>query len=171
MTLLILLAIFAEMSLLAVGGVASTLPAMARAVAAQHWMTPADFAALFGVAQSVPGPNMLIATLVGLRVAGLKGALVATAGMVTPSCTLAVLASRAWDRFRNARWRRVVQAAITPVSAGMLLAASSILIRAADHSWRLALVTAAVCAASLGTRRNPLLFLAIAAALGAVGLV
>jgi chromate transporter len=170
MILLTLLALFAELSLLAVGGVASTLPAMARALAARHWMSNADFAALFGVAQSLPGPNTLIATLVGLRVAGVPGAIAATIGMITPSCTLAVLASRVWDRFRQARWRRVMQAAITPVSAGLLLAAAALLIRAADHDWRLALVTAAVCAAALGTRRNPLLFLAIAAALGAAGL-
>ncbi len=43
------------MSLLAFGGVASTLPAMVRAFLAHHWMTKTQFLALFGLAQSAPG--------------------------------------------------------------------------------------------------------------------
>ncbi|MDD2875740.1 MAG: chromate transporter [Acidiphilium sp.] len=111
MILLVLLLLFAEMSVLAIGGVSSTLPAMARAVETNHWLTAQQFAALFGVAQASPGPNMMIVTLVGLHVAGISGALVSTAAMVAPSSTLTFFVAGLWDRFRAARWRRVVQAA------------------------------------------------------------
>jgi chromate transporter len=63
--------IFSELSLLAVGGANALVPEMQRRVEAQGWMGPAEFAALFALAQAAPGPNMLVVTLVGWRVAGL----------------------------------------------------------------------------------------------------
>jgi chromate transporter len=39
-------------------------------------MTATDCASLFVLAQAAPGPNLLVATLIGWRVAGLGGALV-----------------------------------------------------------------------------------------------
>ena len=76
-------ALYAQLSLLAVGGVVTVLPEMQRAVVeVRGWMAPAEFAALFALAQAAPGPNMMVATLVGWRVAGLPGALVATLGMI-----------------------------------------------------------------------------------------
>lgn len=167
MILLVLLGLFAGLSLVAIGGVASTLPAMARAVVAHHWMSAPQFAALFGLAQTSPGPNMLIATLIGLHVAGLAGALVATLGMIGPSSLLTVLVAGVWERFRSARWRLILQAAITPVSGGLILAAALVVVRAADHgppAWALTLMVMLV---SLRVRLHPLILLAAAAALGA----
>ena len=62
-----------------------------------------EFAALFALAQAAPGPNMLVVTLVGWRVAGLPGALVATGAFVVPSGLLTYVVSRVWHRFREAR--------------------------------------------------------------------
>jgi chromate transporter len=173
MSVLIVIALlFAEMSLLAIGGVASTLPAMARAVVHGHqWLTAPEFAALFGLAQAAPGPNMLVVTLIGLHVAGLRGALVATAAMVVPSSTLAVLVSGLWEKFRTARWRRVMQAAITPITGGLILAAASFLIRAADHDWRAGLLTLAAAALTLRSKIHPLFLLGAGAVLGLLGLL
>lgn len=170
MILLAIVLLFAELSLLAIGGVASTLPAMARAVVARHWLTAPQFAALFGVAQASPGPNMLISTLIGLHVAGLPGALLATLAMVGPSSTLTVLVSGLWHRFREARWRRIVQAAITPITGGMVLAAAAFLLRTADHDWRLMIVSGSVTILTLRTGIHPLLLLAGGAVIGVAGL-
>ncbi|HQT62158.1 MAG TPA: chromate transporter [Acidiphilium sp.] len=167
MILLVLLGLFAGLSLIAIGGVASTLPAMARAVVAHHWMSAPQFAALFGLAQTSPGPNMLIATLIGLHVAGIAGALVATLGMIGPSSVLTVVVAGVWERFRAARWRLVLQAAITPVSGGLILAAALVVVRAADHGLRAWAITLAVMLVSLCVRLHPLVLLAAAAALGA----
>ena len=47
--------IFAQLSLLAIGGVNTVLPEMQRQVVRVHgWMTPAEFAALFALAQAAP---------------------------------------------------------------------------------------------------------------------
>jgi chromate transporter len=88
--------LFGQLSLLAVGGVNTVLPEMQRQVVQVHrWMKPGEFAALFALAQAAPGPNMLVSTLIGWRVAGLPGALVATLSLYGPSSLLTFVASRA----------------------------------------------------------------------------
>ena len=63
-TLLTLAWTFGLMSLLAIGGANSTIPEMHRvAVDVQHWLSNAQFADMFAIAQLSPGPNVLIVTL------------------------------------------------------------------------------------------------------------
>ncbi len=69
---------FALMSLFAMGGANAAFPEMYRlAVDVMHWMTDRQFADLYAIAQVTPGPNVIVVTLIGYRVAGLAGALVA----------------------------------------------------------------------------------------------
>jgi chromate transporter len=168
--LLSLAALFGHLSLLAFGGGNTVLPEMQReAVDVHGWMSAGDFAALFALAQAAPGPNMLVSTLIGLRVAGLPGAAVATLGIITPSSVLTLAVFGIWDRFKNATWRRKVQAGITPVTVGLFMAASVIIAQAADSSVGLTLVTAVVAGATLFTRVHPLWLLAAGAVAGIVG--
>jgi chromate transporter len=166
-----LAALFAQLSLLAVGGANALVPEMQRQVQAHGWMQPSEFAALFALAQAAPGPNMLVVTLVGWRVAGLPGALVATGAFVVPTGLLTYAVSRAWQRFREARWRRVLQAGLTPVTVGLVVAAAALLCRSAALDTRLLLLALAVAAAMLASKLHPLWLLAASGALGAAGLL
>lgn len=162
--------VFGQLSLVAVGGVSATLPEMQRQVVAVHrWMDAREFAALFALAQAAPGPNMLIATLVGWRVAGLPGALAATLGIVGPPALLSYGVSGAWHRFRDASWRRRVQAGLTPVTVGLVMAAAATLSITTSDAPGTALVTAGTAAVLLATQLNPLWMLAAGAALGVAG--
>ena len=79
-TLLTLAGYFALLSLFAIGGANAALPEMHRlAVEVMHWMSDRQFADMFAIAQVTPGPNVIVVTLIGYHVAGLAGALVATA--------------------------------------------------------------------------------------------
>lgn len=167
--LLILAALFGKLSLLAVGGVNSTVPEIAQqVVAVHHWTTAAQFSQLFALAQSAPGPNMLIAALIGARVAGIAGGIVATLAMILPAGILVMTVSRRWDRFREQRWRRVLQAAILPITAGLVLAAGFVLVRAADRSILFAVITIAATGLTYRTRLHPLWLLAGGVVLGLV---
>lgn len=170
-TLVALAALFSELSLLAVGGANALVPEMQRQVQAHGWMQPAEFAALFALAQAAPGPNMLVVTLVGWRVAGLAGALTATGAFVVPTGLLTYAVSRAWQRFREAAWRKVIQAALTPVTVGLVMAAAALLCRAASQDVPLLLLAAAVACIMLATKLHPLWLLAAGGALGAAGLL
>ncbi len=169
--LIALATLYGQLSLLSFGGGPTVLPEMQRQIVdVHHWMTAADFAALFALAQAAPGPNMLVSTLVGLHVAGLTGALVATLGMIVPSSLLTITVVGVWDRFRDAPWRRAVQAGLIPVTVGLFLSAAAMIALSADRSIPLGLLTLAVAGLSLGTRIHPLWLLAAGAALGVIGL-
>jgi chromate transporter len=162
---------FAVLSLLAFGGANAVIPEMHRqAVEAHHWLSDKDFAALYAIAQAAPGPNFMIATLVGWRAAGVAGALVATIAMAGPSCVMAYCVSRVWDRYRDAGWRIALAAGLAPVTVGLVAASAWLLAKAADVDARLAAITAVTAAVGYFTRVNPLWCLATAALLGFAGM-
>ena len=171
-TLVSLALVFMQLSLLAYGGTNSVLPEMQRQVVQVHpWLTAQEFAALFALAQAAPGPNMLVVTLIGWRVAGLAGALVTTLAVAGPSSVLTFIGYRLWYRFRDATWRRLVQRGLVPVTAGLLMASAALLIRATSAEWGTAAITVAATLLFVFTRLHPLLVLGAAAALGATGLL
>jgi len=158
---------YAQTSLLAVGGVSAVLPEMQRLVVTRHaWMSSTEFAALFALAQVAPGPNMLVATLVGWRVAGLPGALAATLGMIGPSSLLTWATAGAWHRFRERPWRRCVQVGLVPVTVGLIMAGAALLVTSTSTGVLTSGITLAVAAAVLATRLHPLILLAAGAAVG-----
>jgi chromate transporter len=164
--------VFMQLSLLAFGGTNSVLPEMQRQVVEVHpWLSAGEFASLFALAQAAPGPNMLVVTLIGWRVAGLPGALVTTLGVAGPSSVLTFVGYGLWHRFRDARWRRLVQAGLMPVTAGLIMASAMLLIETTSAAWGTAAITAVAAVLFLFTRLHPLLVLAAAAAAGASGLL
>jgi chromate transporter len=162
--------VFAQLSLVAFGGANAILPDMYRQVVdVQGWLSGREFAALYALAQAAPGPNLMVVTLIGWRVAGLAGALVATLAVALPSSVLIMVLSGVWDRFRGARWRRVVQAGLMPVTAGLIMAGAAVLVRQVASDWITALVLLAALPLFLFTKLHPLLILGAAALLGAIG--
>lgn len=171
-TLAELAVVYAQFSLLAFGGANAVLPEMQRQVVdVHHWMTARDFAALFALAQAAPGPNMMVVSLIGWRVAGLPGALVTTASVAAPSSILTLLVSGAWYRFKDASWRKALQAGLQPVSAGLIMASAALLIQSTAVDWPAAAVTLVTAALFIFTKLHPMLILGGAAFAGAVGLV
>ncbi len=171
-TVAALAGVFAQLSLLAFGGGNAVLPEMQRQVVQVHgWMTAQEFAALYALAQAAPGPNMLVSTLIGWQVAGVLGALAATFGLTLPSCLLTMAVSHAWYRFRDAPWRRAVQAGLLPVTVGLVMAGAVLLCQTTSVGWRPALLTTVATALFLGNRVHPLLVLAAAGVLGVTGVL
>jgi len=163
---------FAVLSLFAVGGANAAIPEIHRvAVDVMHWMNDHQFADMFAISQVSPGPNVIIVTLIGYHVAGVAGAVVATAAMCGPTCMLAFLVGRTWDRFKEARWRIAIQAGLVPLSVGLIGASAFVLARTADHNVYAGLVTAVTAAVAFFTRVNPLWVFAAAGMAGLAGLL
>jgi chromate transporter len=171
-TLLQLIAVFGSLSLLAFGGTNTVLPEMHRqAVTVHHWLTDQEFASVFAISQAAPGPSSLIVSLIGLKAASWFGALVATVAMFSPSVVLTYAASRAWEHFRDAKWRVAAEKGLAPVTIGLLLASGLVITRAADHGWSAIAVTGATTLLLAATRVNPLFVMAGAGILGGLGLI
>jgi len=171
-TLADLAVLFGHLSLLMFGGGPTILPEMQRQVTEVHgWLTPREFAALFALAQASPGPNMLIVALIGWRVAGVAGALVAFGSLCAPSSVLTYIVARLWDRFRGKPWRRVIQIGLAPVTTGLIGAGAAVLAMATTVDWRTALLTAVAAGILTATRVHPLAVLAAGALVGMSGLL
>lgn len=161
---------FFVLAFLAIGGANAVVPEMQRQVVEiERWMSASEFAALFAIGNSAPGPNVLIVTLIGWRVAGLAGALVTTVMMVGPTSLLTYGVFHVWGRMRDAPWRRPVQNGLSVVTVGLVAASAYLLSTAADTRLSLLAITAATAAMSYFTRANPLWSFAAAAVLGAIG--
>lgn len=163
---------FGLMSLFAVGGANSAIPEMHRvAVDVHHWLNDKQFADVFAISQLSPGPNVLIVTLIGYAVAGVGGALVATLSMCVPTAILAYGVSRVLTRSSHSRWPAIIQAALVPLSIGLMGASALVLALASDRTWPAALITVAAAAVAFATRLNPLWLLLAGGLLGFAGLV
>ena len=142
-----------------------------RVVDVHHWMDARTFADLYAIGYAMPGPNVLVATLVGYHVAGPLGALVATVTITLPSALLAVGLANVWDRFREARWRRAVQLGLLPVTVGLVSAGGYVITRAAAHDVLTYALAGGTLLVALFTRLHPLWMVVIGAVLGVTGII
>lgn len=163
---------FLMLSLLAIGGANAVVPDMHRLVVeANHWMTSTEFTQLFAIAQAAPGPNVLVVSLIGWKVAGVTGALATTAAMCGPSSVLAYWVAGLWRRFRLSPWCTAIRNGLAPITVGLVLASGYLLARAADPNWAAGAVTVVTVVLALKTRWNPLWLLMGGAVAGLLGWV
>ena len=160
---------FSMLSLISFGGISSILPEMQRIVVdVQGWMSAAEFTQLFAVAQAAPGPNVLVTALLGWKVAGIAGGLVALAAFCGPAGALAWWAGGLWDRMREAPWRKTVQRALVPVTVGFICSGGYVLATPLGLDWRSVLIAGMGAALMVSTRLNPLWILAGGGMLGSL---
>ncbi len=165
--LLQLAVVFGPLSLVAVGGGNSVLPDIHRQVVTVHgWMTDTQFTDAFTLAQTVPGPNILVVSLIGWHVAGLAGAVVSVLAICGPSSLLALLVARSLASQRAAFWRRRLQAGLAPMTIGLVLASGLVLARGADADLVSVGLTVASAAILLRTGMHPLALIAAGAGIG-----
>ena len=163
---LALLAVFAPLSLVTVGGGQAVIADIQRQVVdVHHWMSAADFVNDFAISRMAPGPGSLLATLIGWQVAGFWGALAATIGIFGPTAFLIYGVAHLWSRYRGARWQAALEGGLRPLAAGMILAAVYVLMRTLDGGWLARGLALGSTGALLVTRINPLLLLASGAAI------
>lgn len=96
---------FFQIGLFSIGGGYAAMPLIQHQVVDVHpWLTMAEFSDIITISQMTPGPiSINSATFVGIRIAGLSGAIVATSGCVLPSCLIVLTLAFAYYRFRNFR--------------------------------------------------------------------
>jgi chromate transporter len=128
-----LLVVFVPISLLSIGGGGSIMAPMYHQTIEVHgWLTQRDFIDLFAISRASPGPGAMMVTLVGWKVAGWTGALVASIAMFLPSSLLCFFAARVWNRYRGTRLHTALEQGLAPIGSGLLFAGAVAILRAAD---------------------------------------
>lgn len=167
-----LFAHFLAMSMLAIGGAVAVAPEIHRYVVEQrHWIDDTQFSAAIALAQAAPGPNLLFVPVIGYAIAGLAGACVALLGILIPSTTLALAATRWGHKRRESRGVRAFVAGMAPVTIGLVLSTGAVLALPMARLPAAWLLIAATVLLSLKTRLGPVWLIAAGAVAGAAGAV
>jgi len=164
--------LFGSASLMSIGGGNSVVPEIElQAVGTYHWLTQAQFADLFALAQAAPGPSILLVTLVGYAAAGVSGAVLATVAMVAPAGALVFVFARVWGKLASSPWRAAFEHGLAPIAVGLIAASGIIVARAADHSPAQFVLTAVATLVFCATKVSPIIVVGLAGLIGWLGLV
>ena len=96
MTYLELFISFFKIGLFSFGGGYAAMPLIQdQVVTAHQWLSMPEFTDLVTISQMTPGPIAInSATFVGIKIAGIPGALAATLGCILPSCVIVMLIAK-----------------------------------------------------------------------------
>jgi chromate transporter len=175
-----LILLFGSLSLMSIGGGNAVLPEMhLRAVNQDHWVNNAQFADLFSISQTAPGPSILIVGMIGYAAGlpvggvagGILGGVIATAAMVIPAASLVYGITLFWQKAEQSKWRIALEKGFAPLTVGLILASSLVMSRAADHGWKAYALTAVCTLIFVRSKINPLFIVAIAGVIGYFGII
>ena len=124
---------FFQIGLFSIGGGYAAMPLIQNQVVDIHpWLTMTQFADIMTIAEMTPGPIAInSATFVGIQVAGLLGAIIATLGCVVPSCIIVLTLAYVYYRFRGLSIVQGILAGLRPAVVAMIASAGlSLLIMA-----------------------------------------
>lgn len=112
---------FMAIGLQSFGGGATTLYLMRRvSVEEQQWLSDTEYTAFWGMVQIAPGINLLgQSVLIGHKVAGLRGSIVALAGLLLPSTALTVAITAGYAEIRTNPLVMAAVHAIIPATVGI----------------------------------------------------
>ena len=160
------------LSALAVGGLGSVIPDIQRYVVEQNgWFTARQFGEIYALAQVIPGPNVLIVTMLGWLVSGWQGALAVTVALFIPGSIISSMVIRAGAHNPEARVAVTVRRGLAPVVIGLSMSTAWIMFSTISGDWRAVIVTLLSVILVLRTPLSPLWLIGAGAALGMLGVV
>ena len=122
---------FLQVGMFSVGGGYAAIPLIQSQVVEQHgWLTMQEFTDLVTIAEMTPGPiTVNSATFVGIRMAGIPGALVATMGCILPSLIIVSLLSWLYEKYRSMDAMQAVLACLRPAVVALIASAALTILR------------------------------------------
>ena len=116
---------FLQIGALSFGGGYAAMPLLKAQVIDIHgWMTMADFTDLVTIAEMTPGPIAVnAATFVGNQVAKIPGALIATLGVVLPSCVFVTILAHLYTKYRKLAMMQGILKTLRPTVVAMIFSA------------------------------------------------
>ena len=116
---------FFQIGLFSFGGGYAAMPLIQhQVVELRGWLTMTQFSDIVTISQMTPGPIAInSATFVGIRVAGLPGAVVATLGCVLPSCIIVMALAFLYERYRGLSLVQGILGGLRPAVVAMIASA------------------------------------------------
>ena len=122
---------FFQVGLFSIGGGYAAMPMIqSKAVEYYHWLNMSEFTHLMTIADMTPGPiTVNSATFVGIRMAGIPGALIATIGCIFPSLIIVSLISWLYERYRSMDAMQAVLSCLRPAVVALIASAALTILR------------------------------------------
>lgn len=116
---------FFKIGLFSFGGGYAALPLIQEQVVHQNgWLTMTGFTDIITISQMTPGPIAInAATFVGIQIAGIFGAIVATLGCITPSCLIVLTLAYLYQRYKNLPIIQGVLSGLRPAVVALIASA------------------------------------------------
>lgn len=130
---------FFQIGLFSIGGGYAAMPLIQNQVVDVHpWLSMTQFADIMTIAEMTPGPIAInSATFVGIQVAGIPGAIIATIGCILPSCVIVITLAYIYYRFRGLRMVQGVLTGLRPAVVAMIASAGITLVIMAFYGERI----------------------------------
>ncbi|OQA65536.1 MAG: Chromate transport protein [Firmicutes bacterium ADurb.Bin262] len=116
---------FVQIGLFSFGGGLAVLPQIQyQAVEVRHWLTLKEFVDLVSLSEMTPGPIAInAATFVGMRQAGILGALASTFGCVLPSLVIVVILAVVYKKFKHLKGFQGALGGLRPAACALIISA------------------------------------------------
>lgn len=171
---------FLQIGLFSFGGGYAAMPLIQSQVVTAHgWLNMSEFTDLITISQMTPGPIAInSATFVGIKIAGIPGALVATIGCILPSCILVTLIASLYLKYQNVSALQSVLNSLRPAVVAMIASAGiSILVTAfwgnearialSETNWTLVIIFAVCILLLRKFKMNPIWVMLLAGIMNA----
>ena len=162
---------FFQISLFSFGGGYAALPLIqGQVVNVHHWLSMTEFTDLITNSQMTPGPIAVnSATFVGLKIARIPGAVVATVGCILPSCIIVTILAKLYLRYRSMDMLQGVLHSLRPAVVAMIASAgvqillgNGIEISLFGTKWIMILIFAICILLLRSTKLNPIWVMVLA---------
>ncbi len=116
---------FIQIGLFSIGGGYAAMPLIQeQVVELNKWITMTEFTDIITIAEMTPGPIAVnSATFVGIQVAGIPGALVATLGCILPSCVIVLTLAFLYYKYQGLAVINGVLSGLRPVVVALIASA------------------------------------------------
>lgn len=116
---------FFQVGLFSIGGGYAALPLIRDQIVGLHaWMTMSEFTDLITIAEMTPGPIAVnSATFVGIRIAGIAGALAATLGCIFPSLVIVPILAFLYYHYKGASVTQSILSGLRPAVVALIASA------------------------------------------------
>lgn len=122
-----------------------------------HWLTLQEFTDLVAISEVTPGPIMVnLATFVGTKVAGLKGAVSATLGLIIMPFIALYIIAISYSQLKNYPIIANLLRVIRPMAIGLIVVAVLNLFKTSITDLTTALIAVAVIALVYVFKINPI---------------
>ena len=116
---------FLQIGAFSFGGGYAAMPLIQNQVVdLHHWLSLSEFTDLVTISQMTPGPIAVnSATFVGIKIAGIPGAIVATLGCILPACVIVTIIAWLYLKYRNMKSLQVVLSTLRPAVVSLIATA------------------------------------------------